>query len=179
MNIATKMPEVDAAREVLGLTLDEVAKSLGVNYSTLYRWRAGGTPNAHLSDRLEQLGELVGEIAQALSREVISEWLETPASAFEGRTPREMVLSGRGETVLGALLFSRHIYSALAEVREAKGTSPLLPEKGEIEDLPLSTLAALAMLDADIASLVGRMQTLDSKRARQEFLETRPRVRLD
>lgn len=177
MGTETKLPGVDAARNVLGLSLEEIARSVRVDYSTLYRAREGRSPNAGFLDRLEQLEELAGEIQRALSQDMVAEWMETPASVFGGRTPREMVLAGRAATVMGALLSYNHLFNTLADAEERK--SFFLSEVPGAERLPVATIAALAMLDADIESMVARMQTPESREARHEALRTRPKVRLD
>jgi hypothetical protein len=177
MGTETRLPGVDAAREVLGLSLEEIARSVRVDYSTLYRARGGRSPNAGFLDRLEQLEELAGEIRHALSQDLVAEWLETPASVFGGRTPREMVLAGRVETVLGALLSYQHLFGSLAGVEKRKPF--FLSEDPGTGRLPMATVAALAMLDADIDAMVARMQNPEARKARHEALRTRPRVRLD
>ena len=176
MGTETKLPGVDAAREVLGLSLEEIARSVRVDYSTLYRARGGRNPNAGFLDRLEQLEELSIEVKHALSPSMVPEWMETPASVFGGRTPREMVLAGRTETVLGTLLSYTHLFDTLADAETRKPF--FLAEIPGTERPPTATIAALAMLDADIDSMVARMQTPESREARHKALSTRPKVRL-
>jgi AcrR family transcriptional regulator len=175
MGTETKLPGVDAAREVLGLSLEEIARSVRVDYSTLYRACRGRRPNAGFLDRLEQLEELSGEIERALGPALVAEWMETPASVFGGRTPREMVLAGRVETVLGALLSHHHLFDTLADAEKRK---PFLVSAAGTERLPAATVAALALLDADIDAMVARMQSRESREARHRALRTRPKVRL-
>jgi transcriptional regulator with XRE-family HTH domain len=99
MPTTTDLPGIEAAREVLGLSLEEIARAVQTNPSTLYRWReVESTPNRSSQDRLKRLDELAAEIDRALDPEQIPYWLDAPASIFEGRSPREMVLEGRVET---------------------------------------------------------------------------------
>jgi hypothetical protein len=98
------LPGIESAQRVLGFTLDEIAKAVQAEPSTLYRWRQGQTPTAIYMSRLERLEDLVREITNTMREEVIPEWMNRSVPAFEGRTPREMILDGRSETVLGVLL---------------------------------------------------------------------------
>ncbi|MDQ3605183.1 MAG: MbcA/ParS/Xre antitoxin family protein [Gemmatimonadota bacterium] len=100
----TSLPGIDLARSALGLNYEEIARAVLTDPSTLYRWRQGHTPTAVYLSRLERLDELAREIQRTMRTEVVADWLERPVPAFDGQTPRMMILQGRGETVLGALL---------------------------------------------------------------------------
>jgi hypothetical protein len=176
MTPTTKLPGVDAAKAVLGLTMEEIAQSARVDYSTLYRACRGRTPNAGFVDRLEQLEELSAELQRCLSDDMLAGWMETPAAVFGGRTPREMVIAGRVETVLGALCSYQHLFETLADADKKKPF--FISKMPRAKHLPTATVAALAMLDSDIDSMVARMQTTESREARHKALSTRPRVRL-
>ncbi len=176
MSASVKLPGIDAARDVLGLSLEEIARSVRVDYSTLYRVRQGRKPSPSFRDRLEVLVEFAGQVSRALDGELIPEWLNTPTAVFSGRTPREMILAGRVETVAGALLSFTYVYQALAEAQERR--RPFL-SGADTSDLPVPTLAALAMLDADIDAMVARMQTDEAREARHRATRSRPRVRLE
>lgn len=104
MSLETTLPGIRVAREFFNLTYTEIAYAVQTNPSTLYRWRQGDTPTAVYLSRLNRLDELAAEIQRTVKKEEIAVWLTRPAPAFDGRTPRDMVLSGRSETVLGALL---------------------------------------------------------------------------
>jgi uncharacterized protein (DUF2384 family) len=104
MRTGTTLPGIEAARSVLKLNYEEIAAAVLTNPSTLYRWRQGHIPTAVYLSRLERMDELVAEIQRTMRTEVISDWLSRPVPAFDGKTPRDLILSGRSETVLGALL---------------------------------------------------------------------------
>jgi hypothetical protein len=104
MKTETTLPGIDAARAVLGLNYEEIAAAVLTDPSTLYRWRQGHTPTAVYLSRLERLDELVVEIQRTMRPEAIAAWLDRPVPAFDGKTPLELIRSGRSETVLGALL---------------------------------------------------------------------------
>jgi hypothetical protein len=104
MDIQTALPGIEAARNVLGFTYEEVAAAVLTDPSTLYRWRQGHVPTAIFMSRLERIEDLTDEIQKTMRREMIGEWLNRPIPAFKGATARQMILNGRAETVLGALL---------------------------------------------------------------------------
>jgi transcriptional regulator with XRE-family HTH domain len=176
MTAKTYEPAIEAAREVLGLSLEEIARAVQTNPSTLYRWREGKfTPNQVSLDRLSRLQELAGEIEKALQPEQIPYWLGAPASVFGGRSPREMIRGGRVETVLGALLSHAHVLRALESAERGEtGFAELMSR----DDLSLSTKAALALLDQQIEDLVQEMQTAETRAAATNAFATRPRVRI-
>jgi transcriptional regulator with XRE-family HTH domain len=176
MPTKTHLPGIDAARDVLGLSLEEIARAVQTNPSTLYRWREGETtPNQASLDRLRRLEELAGEIEQALEPEQVAYWLDTPAAVFGGRSPREMIYKGRVETVLGALLSHSHLLRALEAAERGKtGFADLMAR----DDLSLSAKAALALLDQQIEDLVQGMQTDEARAAAAKAFVTPPRVRI-
>jgi transcriptional regulator with XRE-family HTH domain len=176
MPTTTDLPGIEAAREVLGLSLEEIARAVQTNPSTLYRWREGeSTPNRSSQDRLKRLDELATEIDRALDPEQISYWLDAPASIFEGRSPREMVLEGRVETVLGALLSHGHVLRALeAAERGQTGFADLMAR----DDLSLATKGALALLDRQLEDLVWGMQTAEARAAAARAYGTKPSARM-
>jgi hypothetical protein len=110
MSTTTALPGIDLAKRVLGLNYEQIARAVLTDPSTLYRWRQGQSPTAVYLSRLERLDDLAREIQRTMRPEVIPQWLDRPILAFEGRTPREMILDGRSETVLGSLLSLNHGY---------------------------------------------------------------------
>ncbi len=176
MSANVKLPGVDEAQDVLGLSLEEIAKAARVDYSTLYRARQGRNPSPNFRDRLEVLSEFVDQVSHALSRKIIPDWLNTPSAVFSGKTPREMLLAGRVETVAGALLSFTHVFQALAEAQERRSS---FLSGADASRLPLPTIAALAMLDADIDAMVERMQTDEARDARHRAMRSRPSVKLE
>jgi hypothetical protein len=121
MSTGSRLAGIEAVRETLGLTLEEIAASVRADYATLYRWREGATPSLVFRDRLDRLQELAEEVVRIAGRERVA-WLDTPAGVLGGKTPREMIVAGRAETVLGALLSCRHL---LAMQGGSRGTRVL------------------------------------------------------
>lgn len=104
MSTTTELPGVEPARRVLGLDYGEIARAVQADESTLYRWRQGKAPTAIFLSRLERLDDLVREIQRTMRPEAIRDWLDRPIPALDGETPRQMILKGRSETVLGMLI---------------------------------------------------------------------------
>lgn len=104
MNTTTELPGVELARSVLGLDYGEIAQAVQADESTLYRWRQGKAPTAIYLSRLERLDDLVREIQRTMRPEAIRGWLDRSIPALDGETPRQMILRGRSETVLGMLI---------------------------------------------------------------------------
>jgi transcriptional regulator with XRE-family HTH domain len=175
MPTKTRLPGIDAAQEVLGLSLDEIARALRVVPSTLYRWREGGAPNQAYLDRLVRLEELAAELEHALGRDHVASWLDAPAPVFGGRSPREMIRDGRSETVLGALLSHNQLLRTLEKAERGEGGFAHLLARG---DLSLSAKAALALLDQRIEALVEGMQTPEARTAAAKAFATAPKVRI-
>ena len=147
MATGVALPGVDEAREAFGLTYEEIAASIRADNATLYRWREGATPSPVYFDRLERLSELVQAARVQVGRENIGSWLKSPMAMFGGRSPRDMILDGRAETVLGALLSRSFLVDALARDHEAR-------EHGSMKDR-----AALAIWRAEVDAMFDRMQT--------------------
>ena len=175
MPTKTHLPGIDAAQEVLGLSLDEIARAVRADPSTLYRWREGGTPTQAYLDRLMRLQELAEEVERALGHDQIAYWLDASASVFGGRSPREMICEGRSETVLGALLSHNQLLRALDTAERGEtGFAHLLAR----DDLSLSAKAALALLDQRVDDLVAGMQTPAARVAAANAFATTPRVKI-
>jgi hypothetical protein len=111
MGTATALPGVELARSVLGLAYGEIARAVQADESTLYRWRQGQAPTAVYMSRLERLDDLAHEIQRTMRPEAIEDWLDRAIPALSGKTPREMILKGRSETVLGMLISLNAGYS--------------------------------------------------------------------
>ena len=95
-------------RDKLHLTWEDIAATIGVDQSTLVRWRNGeSSPRPMARSRLVQIGEL----AQMLRRmfagaDHAREWLkESHPEVLAGATPLEVLRSGRIDRVLMLLHF--------------------------------------------------------------------------
>jgi putative toxin-antitoxin system antitoxin component (TIGR02293 family) len=82
--------ELDALRELLGLTVENVAGRVGISIATLSRRRQSGEPlDAGHSDRVLRLARLF-RLASELhdgDEQAARDWLRKPARALDGETP--------------------------------------------------------------------------------------------
>lgn len=68
MNCMAKYPNINAERARLGLTLDEMAKKLGVSRKTLYNWIVNGNiPQKALVDMSSLFGKPVDYLLGRIS----------------------------------------------------------------------------------------------------------------
>ncbi len=92
--------ELDALRELLGLTVENLAGRIGISIATLSRRRHSGQPlDAGHSDRLLRLARLF-HLATELhdgDEEAARAWLGKPARALDGEAPLD-----HAETETGA-----------------------------------------------------------------------------
>jgi putative toxin-antitoxin system antitoxin component (TIGR02293 family) len=102
--------EFDALREVLGLTVENLAARVGVSIATLSRRRQSGERlDAALSDRLLRFARLFRLAAELHDgdAEAAREWLTRPARALDGETPLDHAATEAGarevETLIGRL----------------------------------------------------------------------------
>lgn len=93
--------------EKLGLQLQELASILGVDQSTLYRWRNGqAAPRALALSRIEQAQELFELLRRLFAGpDLARDWLRaaTPASLGGSSTPMDVMAKGRIDRVLAVL----------------------------------------------------------------------------
>ena len=97
------------AREKLQLDWDELAAIVGVNRTTLHRWRSGeSTPRPIAWTRLTQLDELLEMLTRVFAGpDLARDWLKSarPSSLGGDVTPLEVMKNGRIDRVLGLLQF--------------------------------------------------------------------------
>jgi uncharacterized protein YgbK (DUF1537 family) len=86
-----------------------------------------------------------------------------------------MISEGRSETVLGALMSLSHLMQTLETAEQGHSGFAELLDRG---DLPVSTKAALALIDQQVEDLVADMQTPKSRAAAAAAFATVPRVRI-
>lgn len=104
MSATATLPGIELARSVLSLDYGEIAQAVQADESTLYRWRQGQPPTAVYLSRLERLDDLVQEIQRTMRPQAVQGWLNRPVPALGDKTPRDMILKGRSETILGMLI---------------------------------------------------------------------------
>jgi putative toxin-antitoxin system antitoxin component (TIGR02293 family) len=84
--------EFDALREMLGLTVEDLATRIGISAATLSRRRReedGGRLDPEHSDRLMRYARLYWQAVQLLGghEDSARAWLKRPARALDGATP--------------------------------------------------------------------------------------------
>ncbi len=103
------LEEVDSLRQKLGLQKAELAQIIGVDQSTVYRWRQGeATPRGVYVSRIVQVQEIF-ELLRSIfaDPDLARDWLRhsTPQSLGVKDTPIAVMLNGRVDRVLNALEF--------------------------------------------------------------------------
>lgn len=100
---------ITRTRRTFSLTLGEIAASVQANETTLHRWRLGTSrPTAAYATRLKSLDDLLRVASQIhLSDDAVMQWFRRPDALLEGRAPREFLLNGRADYLLGALATAR------------------------------------------------------------------------
>ncbi len=100
--VKTGLPvaELDALRELLGLTMENLAGRIGISIATLSRRRHSGQRlDAGHSDRVLRFARLF-RLAVELhdgDQEAARAWLSKPARAFDGETPLDHAETEAGE----------------------------------------------------------------------------------
>jgi PAS domain S-box-containing protein len=129
---ADLLAPVARARVVLGLRYGDVAHALGVDESTLHRWRAGtGRRSAVAGRALEALADLLDALALSCpDAEAARAWLDTPNPRCDGEPPRTLLLAGR-TGYLAAMLRGGQDHARegrdAREARDARGLAPGAP----------------------------------------------------
>jgi hypothetical protein len=87
-------------QEILGLTASEMASLVGVSDRGFRNWTTGAS-RIRLSNkkRLLWLKKILGWIAKARGVDGLREWLYSPSSSLQLRTPAELIAEGQLETV--------------------------------------------------------------------------------
>lgn len=100
---------LDGVRSKLHLSWEDLAAIIGVDQSTLYRWRQReSSPRPIYQSRLQQVGELIDLLPRLFAGpDVAREWLHAsrPTSLGGDKTPLELMKAGRIDRVL-FLLYS-------------------------------------------------------------------------
>jgi uncharacterized protein (DUF2384 family) len=106
---AVDLNTLEEIKQQLKLTESEFAAVVGVNPSTLWRWREQRvTPRGIARSRLAQLEELRNLMRQVFDGpDVARQWLRSARPEMLGGqvTPLDVMLSGRIDRVLTVLLF--------------------------------------------------------------------------
>jgi len=103
VDAALDLDALDATREKLRLDWEDLAATLGVDQSTLYRWRQReSSPRPVYRSRLQQVGELVELLPRVFAGpDLAREWLRAARpESLGGATPLELMRGGRIDRVL-------------------------------------------------------------------------------
>lgn len=105
----TDLQAVDRFHKLLGLEYTDIAATIGVDQSTLYRWRQGeATPRPMAVSRLVQLGEMLQLLRRVFAgSDRAREWLREARPEMLGgtKTPLDVMREGRVDRVLTLLHF--------------------------------------------------------------------------
>ena len=95
-----------ALRQRLGLTQAAMGEALGVTARTLQSWEKGvGT--SQIKRKMRDLTELTMLMDEYVSAPREQEWLSTPLSALQNKTPRDLIGRGRVRDVVVEFLRMR------------------------------------------------------------------------
>jgi DNA-binding transcriptional regulator YiaG len=98
--------EMVALRQRLGLTQAAMGEALGVTARTLQSWEKGvGT--SQIKRKMRDLTELTMLMDEYVSAPREQEWLSTPLSALQNKTPRDLIGRGRVRDVVVEFLRMR------------------------------------------------------------------------
>jgi DNA-binding XRE family transcriptional regulator len=87
--------ELQDLRKVLGYSLENLARSLGVSYQTVYRWEKKKVrPSPLAREKFENLRLLVEKMKE-LEKDP-SAWFDSPNPDLGGKTPREIAKTPNG-----------------------------------------------------------------------------------
>jgi transcriptional regulator with XRE-family HTH domain len=86
--------DIGTIRNQLGLTQEQFATTLKVNPRTIQNWEAG-VGLSQLEKRAADIAEFADILNDYISRDKQNDWLRTPNEAFGGRTPLDLLVSGR------------------------------------------------------------------------------------
>lgn len=92
--------------ELSGVPREELARSLKVSTRTLQRRKeAGKRLDSETSERLLRLAKLYARAAEVIGEDALAkQWMRTPRSLFEGKTPFEMATTELGAREVEDLL---------------------------------------------------------------------------
>lgn len=97
-SLAPQLQYIEEAHEKLGLTYRQLAGALGVDESTLHRWRSGESdPRAVYISRMEALHEFQTEILDAVTPASARDWLAYHTPSLDGRRPIDLLVEGEIE----------------------------------------------------------------------------------
>ena len=103
LDAALDLDALDATREKLRLDWEDLAATIGVDQSTLYRWRQReSSPRPIYRSRLQQVGELVELLPRVFAGpDLAREWLRSARpESLGGATPLALMRDGRIDRVL-------------------------------------------------------------------------------
>ncbi len=127
-----KLPALEAVEDLragYGVTYSEIAQALGASEVTLHRWRngSGGEPTAVYLQRLDSLGQFVGELKAVFPDSTkADQWLDAQLAVLNGTTPRQLLCQGQFDRLIPLLSAQK---AAGTGVAENLPKSPLLLER--------------------------------------------------
>jgi hypothetical protein len=99
--------ELKVIQESMGLTHYEICHAVFLDPGALLRMQAGKWPGDFYRARLAALGRLARVMRDSMRPAAAHHWMDRPHRKLGGRPPREVLVDGRSEWVLGVLLSER------------------------------------------------------------------------
>lgn len=90
--------DIGGLRNQLGLTQEELARTIGYSTRSVAAWQSGGqplSPSARL--KLTEAGRLGAALGKIMPPQQVGSWLRTPNAAFEGQTPMQIMERGESD----------------------------------------------------------------------------------
>lgn len=103
MTMEMRLPALRTLRAGLGLSQESLSRALDVSARSVERWEAGAkTENAETIRRIAVLSEIADLVREVYGDEPAA-FMSTPRKSLSGHTPREALLRGDLDLVLGVL----------------------------------------------------------------------------
>ncbi len=104
---SSEKPDIDDMRDWLGLTQEEVAKSVRRSRRTVARWSPTAPDHTEArgetASEVRKLGRLKFILEDLVDRQEAQRWLRVPNREFNGEAPIDLILSRRIDRVIAAL----------------------------------------------------------------------------
>lgn len=101
------LPDVSKLRRRLGLIQAHFARLLPTSVRTLVTLEARTPPTEAVARRLVELERLTDALSEVIKPDSLGTWLLTPAPAFDGLKPLEVIERGQGDRLWQMIYFLR------------------------------------------------------------------------
>ena len=94
-------------RKRLQLTQPAFARLVPMSIRSLATIESGKEPTESVARRLIELRRLIDALSEAMTRQSLGSWIQTPNSAFEGLKPIEVIERGESDRLWSMVYFLR------------------------------------------------------------------------